>query len=177
MVFLIMVFLITFLIIIAVITLLQFIEQNAKKEAEEIRIANLQHDVKDELNEITEYADRFGDKFYDSLMDFVSKMEKLSLDDVKVDLKPYDTYNVKHLQESFSPLGELLGRIVINKNLEPRFMVSAPSTIPSIADIQLEAALTIDEVKELADKCRKIKMDIDIEAFRKDKVRKAINNK
>ena len=152
-------------------------DRNEKKEAEERRIANLQHDVKDELNEITEYADRFGDKFYDSLMDFASKMEKLCLDDVKVDLKPYDTYNIKRLQESFSPLGKLLGRIVINKNLEPRFMVSAPSTIPSRADIQLEAALTIDEVKELADKCRKIKMDVDIEAFRKDKVRKAINNK
>lgn len=152
-------------------------DRNEKKEAEERRIADLQNDVKEELDGITEYADRFGDKFYDSLMDFASKMEKLSLDDVKVDLKPYDTYNIKRLQESFSPLGKLLGRIVINKNLEPRFMVSAPSTIPSRADIQLEAALTIDEVKELADKCRKIKMDVDIEAFRKDKVRKAINNK
>ena len=152
-------------------------ESNEKKEAEERRIADLQNDVKEELDGITEYADRFGDKFYDSLMDFASKMEKLCLDDVKVDLKPYDTYNIKRLQESFSPLGKLLGRIVINKNLEPRFMVSAPSTIPSRADIQLEAALTIDEVKELADKCRKIKMDVDIEAFRKDKVRKAINNK
>ena len=152
-------------------------DRNEKKEAEERRIADLQNDVKEELDGITEYADRFGDKFYDSLMDFASKMEKLCLDDVKVDLKPYDTYNIKRLQESFSPLGKLLGRIVINKNLEPRFMVSAPSTIPSRADIQLEAALTIDEVKELADKCRKIKMDVDIEAFRKDKVRKAINNK
>ncbi len=152
-------------------------DRNEKKEAEERRIADLQNDVKEELDGITEYADRFGDKFYDSLMDFASKMEKLSLDDVKVDLKPYDIYNIKYLQESFSPLGKLLGRIVINKNLEPRFMVSAPSTIPSRADIQLEAALTIDEVKELADKCRKIKMDVDIEAFRKDKVRKAINNK
>jgi hypothetical protein len=148
-----------------------------KKEAEERRIADLQNDVKEELDGITEYADRFGDKFYDSLMDFASKMEKLCLDDVKVDLKPYDTYNIKRLREPFSPLGKLLGRMVINKNLEPRFMVSAPSTIPSRADIQLEAALTIDEVKKLADKCRKIKMDIDIEAFRKDKVRKAINNK
>lgn len=152
-------------------------DRNEKKEAEERRIADLQNDVKEELDGITEYADRFGDKFYDSLMDFASKMEKLCLDDVKVDLKPYDTYNIKRLREPFSPLGKLLGRIVINKNLEPRFMVSAPSTIPSRADIQLEAALTIDEVKELADKCRKIKMDVDIEAFRKDKVRKAINNK
>lgn len=152
-------------------------DRNEKKEAEERRIANLKNDVKEELDGITEYADRFGDKFYDSLMDFANKMEKLYLDDVKVDLKPYDIYNAKLLQESFSSLGKLLGRIVINKNLEPRFMVSAPSTIPSRADIQLEAALTIDEVKELADKCRKIKMDVDIEAFRKDKVRKAINNK
>ena len=166
--------LITLGIALAVLSVLAWSDRNEKKEAEERRIANLQNDVKEELDGITKYADRFGDKFYDSLMDFANKMEKLSLDDVKADLKPYDTYNVKPLQ---SLVGKLLGRIVINKNLEPRFMVSAPSTIPSRADIQFEAALTIDEVKELADKCRKIKMDVDIETFRKDKVRKAINNK
>jgi hypothetical protein len=152
-------------------------DHEEKKEAEERRIADLKGEIKEDLEKITDLAYRFGDKFYDSLMDFASKMEKLTEDDVKADLKPYDIYNIKYLQESFSSLGKLLGKIVINKNLEPRFMVSTPSTIPSRTDIQLEAALTIDEVKELAYKCRKIKMDVDIEAYRKDKVRKAINNK
>ena len=109
-------------------------------------------------------------------MDFADKMEKLSDGDVKADLKPYDVYNVKSLSE-YLKMGKLLGRIVINKNLEPRFMTSLPLTDAEVADIELEAALTIGEGKELADKCRKIKMDVDIESFRKDKVRKAINNK
>jgi D-arabinose 1-dehydrogenase-like Zn-dependent alcohol dehydrogenase len=152
-------------------------DHEEKKEAEERRIADLKGEIKKDLEKITDLAYRFGDKFYVSLMDFASKMEKLTEDDVKADLKPYDIYNVKHLQESFSGLGKLICRIVINKNLEPRFMASSPSTIPSRIDIQLEAALTIEEVKELADVCRRIKMDVDIEAYRKDKVRKAINNK
>ena len=104
------------------------------------------------------------------MADMVSEIK----DDVKRDLKPYDVYNTKRLHNQFSGLGTMLGRIVINKNLEPRFIVSAPSTIPSRADIQLEAALTIEEVKELANKCLRIKMDADIEKFRKDKVNKAI---
>jgi hypothetical protein len=158
-------------------SVLIFSDRMDKENVERRRINGIQNDVKEELEEITEYADRFGDDFNKSLMDFANKMENLTKDDVKRDLKPYDVYNTKRLHNQFSGLGTMLGRIVINKNLEPRFMVSAPSTIPSRADIQLEAALTIEEVKELANKCLRIKMDADIEKFRKDKVNKAINNK
>lgn len=154
-----------------------FSDRMDKEDVKRRRINGIQNDVKEELEEITEYADRFGEDFNKSLMDFANKMENLTKDDVKRDLKPYDVYNTKRLHNQFSGLGTMLGRIVINKNLEPRFMVSAPSTIPSRADIQLEAALTIEEVKELANKCLRIKMDADIEKFRKDKVSKAINNK
>lgn len=154
-----------------------FSDRMDKEDVKRRRINGIQNDVKEELEEITEYADRFGEDFNKSLMDFANKMENLTKDDVKRDLKPYDVYNTKRLHNQFSGLGTMLGRIVINKNLEPRFMVSAPSTIPSRADIQLEAALTIEEVKELANKCLRIKMDADIEKFRKDKVNKAINNK
>ncbi len=154
-----------------------FSDRMDKEDVKRRHINGIQNDVKEELEEITEYADRFGEDFNKSLMDFANKMENLTKDDVKRDLKPYDVYNTKRLHNQFSGLGTMLGRIVINKNLEPRFMVSAPSTIPSRADIQLEAALTIEEVKELANKCLRIKMDADIEKFRKDKVNKAINNK
>lgn len=154
-----------------------FSDRMDKEDVEKRRINGLQNDIKEDLEEITEYADRFGEDFNKSLMDFANKMENLTKDNVKRDLKPYDVYNTKRLHNQFSGLGTMLGRIVINKNLEPRFMVSPPSTIPSRADIQLEAALTIEEVKELANKCLRIKMDADIEKFRKDKVNKAINNK
>jgi hypothetical protein len=55
-------------------------------------------------------------------------------------------------------------------------MVTPQSDIPSQLDIELEVALTSDGVRELAEKCRKIKMDADIEAFRKDKVEKVLND-
>lgn len=154
-----------------------FSDRMDKKDVKRRRINGIQNDVKKDLEEITEYANRFGDDYNKSLMDFANKMENLTKDDIKRDLKPYDIYNTQRLHNQLSGLGTMLGRIVINKNLEPRFMVSAPSTIPSRADIQLEAALTIEEVKELANKCLRIKMDADIEKFRKDKVNKAINNK
>lgn len=152
-------------------------DRQAKKDTEKERIARIQKYVKEDLETITRYATRYGDTFYDTLMDFADKMEKLSDGDVKADLKPYDVYNVKPLNENLKHISRLLGRIVIDKNLEPRFMTSSPSTDAEVADIELEAALTIGEVKELADKCRKIKMDVDIESFRKEKVKKAINNK
>ena len=154
-----------------------FSDRMDKEDVKRRRINGIQNDVKEELEEITEYANRFGDDYNKSLMDFANKMENLTKDDIKRDLKPYDIYNTQQLHNQFSGLGTMLGRIVINKNLEPRFMVSSPSTIPSRADIQLEVALTIEEVKELANKCLRIKMDADIEKFRKDKVSKAINNK
>ena len=146
-----------------------------EKKEKERRIAALQNQVKEDLEEVVRYSSVFGDIFYKSLMDFANKMEKLCDDDIKSDLKPYDIYNIQRLHNQFSGLGRMFGRIVINKNLEPRFMVSELSTIPSRADIQLEAALTVEEVKELAHKCNKIKMDVDVERFRKDKVNKALN--
>lgn len=168
---------IVLVVLIALIAISFYLgDRQAKKDTEKERIARIQKHVKEDLEAITRYATRHGDTFYDALMDFADKMEKLSDGDVKADLKPYDVYNVKRLSE-YLTMGKLLGRIVINKNLEPRFMTSLPLTDAEVADIELEAALTIDEVKELADKCRKIKMDVDIESFRKDKVRKAINNK
>lgn len=164
-------------ILVLFLSIMTISDRMDKKDVERRRINGIQNDVKEELEEITEYANRFGDDYNKSLMDFANKMENLTKDDIKRDLKPYDIYNTQRLHNQLSGLGTMLGRIVINKNLEPRFMVSSPSTIPSRADIQLEVALTIEEVKELANKCLRIKMDADIENFRKDKVNKAINNK
>lgn len=149
--------------------------RQAKKDTEKERIIKIQRHVKGDLETITRYATRYGDKFYDALMDFANKMEKLSDSDVRADLKPYDVYNMKSLSEHLKSMGKLLGRIVIDKNFEPRFMTSYLSTNTEEADIELEAALTIGEVKELAEKCRKIKMEVDIEAYRKEKVKKALN--
>lgn len=169
---------IVLVVLIALIAISFYLgDRQAKKDTEKKRIISIQKHIKEDLETIPRYATRYGDKFYDVLMDFANKMEKLSDSDVRADLKPYDVYNMKNLSEYLKGIRELLGRIVINKNLEPRFMTSYLSTNTEEADIELEAALTIGEVKELAEKCRKIKMDVDIETFRKDKVKKVINNK
>jgi hypothetical protein len=154
-----------------------FGNKETEKEIKMERIDRIHKNVKYDLESITRYATRSGDKFYNALMDFANKMEKLSESEVKDDLKPYDVYNVKPLNENLKHISRLLGRIVIDKNLEPRFMTSYISSNAEEADIELEVALSIDEVKELANKCRKIKMNTDIEAFRQEKVKKVINNK
>jgi hypothetical protein len=167
---------IVLVVLIALIAISFYLgDRQAKKDTENERIISIQRHIKEDLETIPIYATRYGDKFYDALMDFANKMEKLSDSDVRADLKPYDVYNMKTLSEYLKSMGKLLGRIVIDKNLEPRFMTSYLSTNTEEADIELEAALTIGEVKELAEKCRKIKMEVDIETYRKEKVKKALN--
>ena len=153
-------------------------DKQAEKEQKEAEIERIKNCVIEDFKELEDYTDNYGIEFYTSLIDFAKKMEKLCEPNIKCDLHPYDTYNISKIIDNKTFKGHsLLGRIVIDKALTPKFMMSCQSTIPSICDIQLEAALTANEVKELAEKCRKIKMDKDIETYRKNKVREAINGK
>lgn len=154
-------------IIIASVLLAEWDERQKKKEYEVMRIKNIQKYVIQGFKDIEDDADRFGNDFSTSLLEFADKMDKMSSLKVRNDLRPYDIYNVKKLSN------DALGRIVVDKNRIPKFMATAPNEYTR--DIELEAALTSDEVKELADKCRKIAMDKEIEKFRKDKVNKLIN--
>ena len=158
-------------IIIASVLLAEWDERQEKKECEVRRIKNIQKYVIQGFKDIEDDADRFGNDFSTSLLEFADKMDKMSSLKVRNDLRPYDIYNVKKLSNSAST--HALGRIVVDKNRIPKFMATAPNEYTR--DIELEVALTSDEVKELADKCRKIAMDKEIEKFRKDKVNKLIN--
>jgi len=150
-------------------------EKEEEKETEKRRIEGIKNMVTSAFDDILEDAKRFGDIYYVSLNDFVKKMLKLTSSIVKTDLKAYDIYNVKLLYDD--PRSPHLGRIVIDKDLTPRFMSSAPSLDREQADIELSAALNVVEVEEFARKCRDIKLGVDIEAYRKEKVRKLINGK
>ncbi len=168
-------FLGVFFIIIASWWLLEaWDERQKEEEREKDRIESIEKYVLDGYEEILEDAERFGNEFSASLNDFAEKMNKIS--SLKVDLRPYDVYAVNRLVKD-NPSCLFLGRIVIDRNLNPKFMVTAPSLDRTQADIQLNVAYSTDSVKALADTCRKIKMDIDIEKYRKDKVKKAINGK
>ena len=168
----IIVFIIVFLLVIVSLILAEKEERDAEKEIELARINNIKNYVTEPFSDIEADSDRFGHDYAKSLIDYANKMDKLSSSKVKKDLKPYDTYYIKRLSKSAS-VSSALGRIVIDKDLTPRFMANALN--PNDRDIQLSVALTSSEVRELADKCNKIAMDKDIDIYRKDKVNKAIN--
>ena len=74
-------------------------------------------------------------------------------------------------------MSHTVGRIVIDKNLNPKFLVNPISLNREEADIQLEVALPTDEVRLIAEKCKNIKMDADIDMYRKCKVKEVIDGK
>ena len=158
--------------VIIIYCLLQIWDDNyTDKMAEKTRIERIKDYVTEAFSDIEEDSDRFGYDYAKSLMDYADKMDKMSSSKVKSDLKPYDVYHVKRLSENLASLA--LGRIVIDKDLTPRFMATALND--NDKDVQLSVALTSDEVRELAEKCKKIAMDKDIDNFRKDKVNNIIN--
>ena len=170
------VFLMICLCITLAICLMEYMDDKDREKSNRLaEIKNIQSRITEDFEDIIDLAPRYGNEYYESLMDFANKMEKILT--IKEDLKPYDVFYHKRLYEEKKTYmaSKFIGRIVIDKNIVPRFMVTPQSTIPSRCDIELEVALTSDGVRELAEKCRKIKMDADIEAFRKNKVNKVIN--
>lgn len=166
-------FLMTTVIIIMICLMGEWEVHQEKAEEEKRYIEHIKKYVLEGYNEILDDARSFGNEFYASLNDFATKMDKLSSEEAKADLKPYDIYNITCLYTHFRC--HIVGRIVINKNLVPKFMAVAPSLNRKEEDIQLEAAYSSDDVRKLAETCRNIKMNIDIENYRKEKVKKVIN--
>lgn len=163
--------------IILYVCLTQYMDDKARERDNRLaEIERIHSRVTEDFEDIIALADKFGNEYYDGLMDFANKMDKML--EIQNDLKSYDVFYHKRLYEkSKGARSRFIGRIIVDKNLVPKFMVTPQSAIPSQLDIELEVALTSDGVRELAEKCRKIKMDEDIEAFRKDKVEKVLNGK
>lgn len=167
---------IVFLILVALVSTQYYLGVlDEKKEAKENERRCIQDQVLGKFEEVICESERFGNDYHESLLNFANMMEKLMNADVQSDLKPYDIYGTSNICKSKSPLGRFLGRIVINRFLEPKFMLTAPSKIPEICDTQLEVAMSMSEVREFAEKCRNIRMNTEIETFRKNKVKEAIN--
>jgi hypothetical protein len=170
------VFLLMGLCIVLAVCLMEYIDDKDREKNNRLaEIKNIQRRITEDFEDIIDLAPRYGNEYYDSLMDFANKMEKILT--IKEDLKPYDAYFHKKLYEDKKThMGsKFIGRIVIDKNIVPRFMVTPQSTIPSQCDIELEVALTSDGVRQLAENCRRTKMEADMEEYRKDKVKKILN--
>ena len=162
-------------IILVVLVFLQYYlsERDEKRQKAKDTINSIQSEILFDLKEFEEMADMQGEKYYNDLMAFAKQMEKLKDIEIRKDLKPYDVFGRKSIGKKYGR--KLFARIVIDKNLEPKFLATPHSTIPERADIQLEASLNVDQVKALAEKCRKIKMESEMENFRLKKVNEAIN--
>ena len=146
-------------------------ERENKKAKEFLRIVSIKKRITDEFDILIKYSNKYGNEYYNGLIDFAEKMEKLEKSDIKSDLRPYDTYNrAKITNRTLNFL------IVIDKNLVPKFLAEPLNSNQEVLDIELEAGLTSTRVRELAEKCRSIKMDTDIETYRKEKVNNVINN-
>ena len=170
------VFLLIGLCIVLAVCLMEHIDDKDREKNNRLaEIKNIQRRITEDFEDIIDLAPRYGNEYYESLMDFANKMEKILT--IKEDLKQYDAYFHKKLYEDkkTNMASKFIGRIVIDKNIVPRFMVTPQSTIPSQCDIELEVALTSDGVRQLAENCRRTKMEADMEEYRKDKVKKILN--
>lgn len=148
-------------------------DHEEKKEEEEKNLKCLQQDIKREYKSIEHTANVFGDEYAAKLLEFADKMDKISLsEDIKRDLKPYDMIG----RENLCKMKRKWGMIIIDKNLNPKFISSYPQASEKHKDFELDAALDSKGVRELAEKCRKAKLDYDIEKYRKNKIENFIKD-
>lgn len=145
-----------------------------EKEEKEKNIKRLQQDIKREYESIEHTANVFGDEYAAKLTEFADKMDKITLnDDIKRDLKPYDMMG----RENLCKMKRKWGMIVIDKNLSPKFVATYLTSGSDIGkDVELGAALDSKGVRELAEKCRKAKLEYDIEKYRKKKIENFIKD-
>lgn len=160
-------------VILAAISVQAWSDHVEEKEEKEKNIKRLQQDIKREYESIERTANVFGDEYAAKLLEFADKMDKISSsEDIKRDLKPYDMMG----RENLCKMKRKWGMIIIDKNLNPKFISSYPQASEKHKDFELEAALDSKGVRELAEKCRKVKLDYDIEKYRKHKIEKFIKD-
>jgi hypothetical protein len=110
-------------------------------------------------------------------MSFADKMDKLKDASIGAKLKPYDSFAKAYLNGSkISSCNKLCGRIVIDKNLIPRFIVDKEFLLDKkFFDTELEVSYTSNDVRILAEKCKIIKNDADLEEKRCETIENIIN--
>ncbi len=150
------------------------VEYFEEKDNTKRKIEDYKRVVTKGFDEIESSSKIFGEEYAKTLLEIANKMDKIVGSDIKEDIKPYDMIGRTDLNKS----GRKWGMIVIDKNLNPRFVASTlySNDGEDVMNIQLEAALDSKGVRELAEKCRKNKLDVDIEKFRKKKIENFINN-
>lgn len=145
------------------------INRNDEKE----RRQYLKRRVKSKYESVEQMAYAEGNGFSVTLLEFADKMDKISSnEELKEKVKPYDTFGAK----SLCGVGRPYGEIIIDKGLNPKFIVACLiGRNNEEMDTELEAALDASGVRKLALECRKIRFDFGIEEHRKQKIEKSLN--
>ena len=139
-----------------------------KREEKKNEIERLQKNIKNGFDELLELSGRHGNELFTKLNSYSDKMDKLISSDIRKDIHQYDIYGQSILIKHHL---SIVGYIVIDEDLIPKFTtLYYPYEDKHKKNIRLKAALTASQVRELAEKCRKIQMDADIEKYRKEKV-------
>lgn len=164
---------IIFVITIFLLALLleAFDDKQKEKDNEKAKIERIKNSVKKCYEEVKRTSKHWGDEYSESLLKIANNMDKLSSDEIKDDLKPYDIVYSQPLNK----YKRLDGLIILDKNLKPKFLTDE-IWIKEHRDIMLEDALDADGVRALAEECKNIKFEADTEKFRKDKISEFLND-
>lgn len=174
---------IIFVITIFLLALLSeaFDDKQAEKEEKDRKLELIKDRVREGYKDLKSSSKHWGVEYSESLLAIAESMDKLSSNEIKDDLKPYDVVINKDLNKV--QLQRIKGIVILDKNLKPKFFTDEGIDVigeelydTKDIDIKLDTALDANGVRKLAEECKNIEFAADTEKFRKDKISEFLNN-
>lgn len=168
-----MIFLLTFLVILLIAGISIYIEESEEKrsirEQQERKISRIKDNIKDEFDYLEKASQWQYGEIIPGLERYADRMKKILSDEsILKNLKPYDEFYRTNIKKNSTLHGTF--KIVIDKNLVPKFSPDRGSYDKQERDIELEACMNINELEEFIKKCKRLVIDKEIEDHRKKKV-------
>jgi hypothetical protein len=156
-------------------------EEKEEKEEKERKLELIKDRVREGYKDLKSSSKYWGVEYSESLLAIAESMDKLSSNEIKDDLKPYDVVINKDLNKV--QLQRMKGIVILDKNLKPKFFTDEGIDVigeelydTKDIDIKLDTALDANGVRKLAEECKNIEFAADTEKFRKDKISEFLNN-
>lgn len=172
---------IIFVITIFLLVLLSdaFDNKQTEKEEKDRKLELIKDRVREGYKDLKSSSKHWGAEYSESLLAIAESMDKLSSNEIKDDLKPYDVVINKDLNK----VQRMKGIVILDKNLKPKFFTDEGIDVigeelydTKDIDIKLDTALDANGVRKLAEECKNIEFAADTEKFRKDKISEFLNN-
>ena len=161
-----------FLSIAAVVVISLLIDMRSeKKDNEEHKKTVAMKHIADEFKSITNCI-IFDNNIIPNLEGYLSCLKKLRTDENIIEhIKPYDEYHVGKIKKHLG-----YASIIIDGNGEPRL---SPRYIDlksnnKYRDYEISACFNEEQLEDFIKQCKKIKVNHDIEIFRKNKVEEGL---